>query len=81
MPHLVKPLLGTVCVTVVLAGILYAARPQIVQRIVLARMRRSGEVGVDFVKRTIFLWFVRVVGVIFILVGLRGIYAIRLWHG
>jgi len=65
----------------ILAGMLYIVRPQVIQRAALKRLARSGKRGSAFVGGSKFPWFIRVVGVLLLLTGLRGLYAIGVWHG
>ncbi len=81
MPLAVKSTLCLVFAVFILAGMLYVARPQLIQRAALKRLALSGKRGSAFIRGSLFPWFIRVVGVLLMLTGLRGLYAIGVWHG
>ena len=60
----------------IVAGAIYVIAPKSVQRVVARRMEQNRERGLSLVAGAWFVWCVRAIGALMILVGLRGLYTL-----
>lgn len=70
MPMLAEIFVSLCCLAFLALGLFYIAKPQVARGSVLKSGRDS-----KFVRSGAFLWFVRAVGVIAVLIGFRAILA------
>lgn len=81
MPFVARTVLCAIFIGFCGGGIFYIARPAAIQSIMLKRMARANEQGSAFVRSPMFLWFLRAVGAVMIIVGLRGLTNLGLLRG
>ena len=80
IPSSGKIFMVVLATALVAMGIFYLFWPAVAQRMLLRRMRRSGELGADVARKPSFLWALRLIGLAAIVVAIRGYYAILHCH-